>query len=326
LEILVGKVRGMTLSVKTVARPNFAQVVPNRGADAILPGDSPPGWQLTRTLGGGSYCEVYRARPEHCPGKQLADFVVKLAKRRSLSTSLAHELLRREAKVLRACHSHHVVPLLAASFADDAPFLVMPFLPGITLAKLRQSGGQPTLPICLWIARQIAMGLEALAKVGWTHGDVKPENVILGGNGHVTLIDLGFAQPIHSPTDTTAQTLPLVGTPHYLAPERLVAGNAPTASSDVFSLGVVLFELLTNQLPYQATTAAELLKQHQSQKLPDVRATNPQVPLRLARLVRGMLANIPQRRPTPSELVSQLSSLEIELFAERLVGDWTAVA
>jgi serine/threonine-protein kinase len=210
---------------------------------------------------------------------------------------------------------------LDASIHDAPYYLVMPLLRGESLAQ-QISRGTVSVPAALWIVRQMAEGLAALHQAGWMHGDVKPANAMIAPSGHVTLIDLGLAR--HVDRRAAESELELFGTLDYLAPERWRSTSAADIRSDLYSLGIVLFELLTGRRPLSRD---EL--DHWDEKggreaffpkpLPSfsIRVA-PRVPLRVARLLRQMLAQEPLRRPqTPSEVVDRLIDLEVNTFADR---------
>src|SRR5262249_19743092 len=141
------------------------------------------------------------------------------------------------------------------------------------------------------------------------HGDVQPEHLLVGYNCHVTLIDLSLARRIHD--DPMLESNALCGTPPYLAPE-LFTGRAPQTHSEIYSLGVLLFEMLAGQLPFSSSDLAALSSLKRLSALPDVRQFAPHVPREVSELIRALTARDPLRRPHPvGEVIERLLRLEI---------------
>jgi serine/threonine-protein kinase len=223
--------------------------------------------------------------------------------------------LRREAKVGREVTHPHVVPVLAARVEAAPYFVVMPRIAGQTLAG-RLAGGPLPVAMAVWIARQAAQALDALHRQGYLHGDVKPANLLIAPNGHLTLIDLGFARRLDE-TGSAVNRL-VLGTINYLAPELLVSAVRADARSDIFSLGVVLFEMLAGRLPLAARNLPDLLRMHNEYRPPNLRAIRPDMPAALSALVQQMLFREPLRRPQSiCDIVDRLIRLEIETLADR---------
>lgn len=273
-------------------------------------------WQLVRQVAEGNLCRVYQARPADGPLDRSAGYAVKVLLERWQDDTAAIELLRREAIVGRQVSHRHLISVLAAHVGGPPYFVVMPWLAGSTLADLLAAGRRPPLPVALWLARQTAEALGALHVAGWMHGDVKPSNIFVSPSGHATLLDLGF---VRRPEETGCVVDRCVaGTFHYIAPEMITSALRPDIRSDLYSLGVTLYELLTGRLPFVGRSLAELAEQHRQSEPPEIRSLAPRLPLDVARLVHQLLAKEPLRRPqTPAELVVRLTVLEIATFAER---------
>lgn len=276
-------------------------------------------WEFVRLIGEGRMSSVYQARPTGSRAASGAGYAVKVLRPEWQDDSRGLAFLARELHVARKVNNSHLVPILAAQLDAPPYYLAMPLLEGSTLAERMRAEAQLELPAVFWIGRQIAEALEALHTAGWMHSDVKPTNVFVSPTGHVTLFDLGFARAA-SERGTIADR-PVLGTMSYIAPEMLYSDRGGDIHSDVYSLGVTLFEMLTGRLPFDAEDIAELAAQHRQDIPIDLRHLAPHLPTRAARLVQQMLAKEPLRRPMPSDLVDRFAALEIETFTERCVSE-----
>ncbi len=281
-------------------------------------------WELVRLIGEGRLASVYAARPSDKSPDEPASYAIKLLRPQWQDDSRGLALLARETHVARKVTHPHLVPVLAAQLTEPPYYLAMPLLEGHSLAEQLAAHGQLELPLAFWIARQVAEALVAMHTAGWRHGDVKPSNIVVSPCGHATLIDLGFAR--HADEKLTITDRPLLGTVHYIAPEVLFSALGGETPSDIYSLGVTLFEMLTGRLPFDADEIAELANQHRQELPGNLRVAVPHLPTRAARLAQQMLAKEPLRRPTAAELVNRLAALEIETFAERFTFDAADVA
>jgi eukaryotic-like serine/threonine-protein kinase len=272
-------------------------------------------WQLIGSLGRGQWTCVYRARPAVASQQQSASYAVKVLRRERQDDPLAQEMLAREARVAAQVQHPHLIAILEAQLAHEPQHLVMPWLEGASLEAYTRARRLLDPPAVLWIARQTAEALEALDRAGWRHGDIKPSNIFISPRGHATLLDLGFARH-------RGEKLPgagmLAGSGHYLAPEQAFSTARPDIRSDIYSLGVVLYQLLSGRLPLDGETLSQLVAAHKRTAPPHLRRIAPHVPPRAADLVQRMLAKDPLRRPqSPGELRAELVRLEIDSFSER---------
>lgn len=261
--------------------------------------------------------EVYAACPANAPEGSEACYAIKRLKQPWHDIPAARELFHREILAGRTISNPHVVAVLDGKVTQSQSYLVMPLLSGTSVRDQLASNRLPGLPLALWIARQTAQGLEAIDSAGWTHGDIQPDNIFLASDGHATLIDLGCCRS--QAEFASVGERPVVGTPNYLAPEMFTSTGRTDIRSDIYSLGVMLYEILTGQLPYEGRNPAEVAELHR-QGVPDqLRCLAPHLPKEVVLLVRSMLAKEPLRRPqTPRELVQRLVQLEIDSFAERI--------
>lgn len=273
-------------------------------------------WELVELVGQGSWAEVWQARPTEAPAQVAAAYAVKRLHPEWEQHPQALALFEREAAVGRQVTHPHLIPVLAASVVQPPYYLVMPWLEGATLAARLAGGWRPDLPEALWLVRQVAEALGALDAAGWMHGDIKPSNIFVSQEGHVTLLDLGFArrpEEVGSLADRC-----VLGTCHYLAPEAITSALRPDIRSDLYSLGIVLFELLAGRRPFTGDSLSEIVAQHKQERPPELRKLAPHLPAAVTCLVHGLLAKQPVRRPqSPRALIAQLADLEILTFAQR---------
>jgi len=272
-------------------------------------------WRLTARIHEGERLSVFRARPitvTHGPGC----YVVKTPAQRFADDQIAAALVRREARVASLVAHAHLTSVLGGKLDGPAPLVVLPYLDGITLRQMLIA--QAREPECfsrgpataLLIVRQVAEALAALHGAGWLHGQVRPEHVIVSPQGHGTLIDLAQARRLES-EECDAQAWPPSALA-YAAPESFLARGRLAAASDIYSLGILLFELLTGQLPFVAAGRRQWVESHLRQRPLDVRDLRPTISRDIAHLLRKMLAKEPLRRPTAEQLVERLAGLEIE--------------
>ena len=272
-------------------------------------------WDLVREIGRGAWTTVHQARPKACQGD--ADYAVKVPLPQFARDSLVASMLQREAFVSRQVHHPHLSTVLACELDAPPHYLVTPYYPGATIAQTLALGERLPTPHALWIIRQVAEAAAALHAAGWLHSDINASNILVAPTGHTTLIDLGLARRLD---EQESQRDYLAGTPESMAPEMFQASHKLTPAADVYSLGVVLYQLLVGSLPFEDDDPMNLVAAHVETPPPSLRQRLPHVPTRLARLVRRMLAKEPLRRPSTPELIAALTDLEIETFAERLVA------
>jgi hypothetical protein len=248
-------------------------------------------YRLDERLGAGGMSTVYRAR-DSVLERQVA---VKL-----LAEHLAEDdgflaRFRREALAAAKLIHPNVVQVYDSGLDPDAHrhFIVMEYVEGPTVAQLiRQRAPQDTAR-AVDIAVQACDGLEYAHRHGVIHRDVKPGNLIMNPDGVVKLADFGIAKAAEDSRIT--QIGSVVGTAAYLSPER-IQGDEATASADVYSLGVVLYQLLSGKVPYETGSLSELAMRQQEGEPPPLHTLNPEVPPELSRAVTRALAGRPDLR------------------------------
>lgn len=208
-----------------------------------------------------------------------------------------------EARVVASLVHPHIVVLLDFGFYKGTPYLVMEYLPGLSLDKWIKD--PRTLPEIARVMRGVCLGLRHAHGHGVLHRDIKPSNIIVLPDGEAKLIDFGVARAPESKL-TTAGTI--MGTPQYLAPEIIHNGEY-SPKSDLYSLGVVFYELLVKENPFQANNLAACLHKILSYTPPLLHTLKPEVPVELSLTVAAYMEKDPQRRPGSVE--GLLNTLEV---------------
>jgi len=276
-------------------------------------------WLVVGLLADGRWSRVYRAKPRTSPAESASDYVIKVARQDvGEHNTTAAALIRREACVGYAVTHPHLASILSAHVNEPPYYVVMPYLDGATLEAALGAVETIPLPHALWTVRQVTQALGTLHENDWLHSDIKPRNIFISPNGHVTVLDLGLARRIG--WGDCAADGPLVGTLAYTAPESLNSVEETGPPSDIYSVGVTLFRMLTGSLPFAADNAADLAAAHLHSVPPDPRRLNPLIPSRVVRLLARMLAKQPGRRPKAGQLIAWLADLEIETFGERFAA------
>jgi eukaryotic-like serine/threonine-protein kinase len=271
-----------------------------------------PGYELLSFLGGSLLTSVYSARQRQSD----APCAVKVLNRDWQEDSTAVKLLQREARACLAVQHPHLVKLLEAHVTRSPYFLVMEMLGGESLRRRLRRDYRLDVPSALWIARQTAEALAALHRAGFAHGDVKPDNIRIVSDGRAILLDLGFAHRLGENAALLQQGY-VLGTVNYLAPELCGQDLEDGLASDVFSLGVTLFEMLAGQLPYPPGSIEQTFRRHEADPPADIRRLAGPLPAGLAHLMERLLKRLPTDRPRATAVVQQLIGLEIAAIGQR---------
>ena len=220
------------------------------------------------------------------------------------------ERLRREVRASRPGHPNAVA---VYDLFDDGRrrFLTMELIDGSSLSGRLGSGESLSVEQTTAMGRQIAAALTDLHAKGLVHRDVKPGNILLTPDGNAKLCDMGLARSTMR-GGTITETEMVVGTPAYMAPEQALAGDL-TAASDVYALGLTLFQCLTGEVPLQEDTAVATLMLRQRSRPPNVRTERAECPKWLDRLIRRMLSPMPEERPTSEEVERALAEKRVRI-------------
>ena len=188
-------------------------------------------------------------------------------------------------------------------------YIIMDYAGGGSLSDRLKKNGAMQIRDAIAVASEIASALDAAHKAGVVHRDIKPDNILFDDAGHAKLADLGIAKFSSSGTETTTvtKTGTIVGTPAYMAPEQMMDSHNVDGRADIYSLGLVLYEMLTGARPNAGSTIVELLaKAVKGEELPDIRTVRPEVSASLAYVIALMVAPKPESRPGSADDVAKL--------------------
>ena len=248
-------------------------------------------FELLRLLGRGGAGRVYEARNVKS-GRTVA--VKVLAFRPLESAADAFKRLRREARVAASVTHHNVVPVHDLGVAEGLPFIEMELIEGTSLREhLRREGGLPPRQACTLCVQALA-GLAAVHEHGIVHGDVKPGNILLDGEGQVRLTDFGLSRFLEETTSMTSNRK-AVGSPHFMAPEQW-RGDLLTARTDLYAMGLVLYNMLTGVLPFEGLSLVAMMYRHLNESVLEAQRSPAAMPNHLARIIRRSTEKAPERR------------------------------
>ena len=262
-------------------------------------------FEILSVLGAGGMGVVYKARD-----RELDDLVaLKMLKRELWGDRGQLERLKSEIKLARKITHPNVLRTFDFGEIDGIPYISMEYVRGVTLRYLLDQTHRLPYSAGLRLGKQLCAGLGAAHAVGVMHRDIKPENLILTPTGNAKLMDFGIARPIERMTPGQTQVGFIVGTPQYLSPEQL-QGREVDARADIYSTGIVLYEIFTGELPFSAPTVMELMLKHLKDPPPSPRTHWGEIPERLERIILRCLEKEPEARyPTVAELQHDLESL-----------------
>jgi eukaryotic-like serine/threonine-protein kinase len=247
-------------------------------------------YQIDGRIGSGGMAEVYRARD-----LMLERTVAVKLLREDFSTDESfRERFRQEAKAAASLSHPNIVTIHDFGFDDKQIFIVMEYIPGTDLKTILEGRGSLSIEEALHLIIQACAGVGYAHRVGLVHLDVKPHNMIVTPDQRLKVTDFGIARALAT---IHAQEVNRVvwGSPQYFSPEQ-ASGHPPTPASDVYGLGVVLYELLTGRLPFIASTAAELSRMHRLVPPTPPSQINPAIPPELEQACLKVLGKEPSSR------------------------------
>lgn len=247
-------------------------------------------YELVAQQGSGGMSVIYKAQ-DRSLGRMVAIKIL----RPSLTQDPAFlEKFQQEARSVAAMSHPNIVTIHDVGNDGPTHYIVMEMVEGQDLKKIIRTRGALPLDRALDIGIQICAGLGFAHRSQLVHADVKPQNILINADGVIKVTDFGIAQAY---TDTMPQTRSDVvwGSPHYFAPEQ-ARGEKPSPASDVYSIGVVVFEMFTGRLPFIGTSQRELALAHIQSEIPQVKDINPRVPAELSNIIAKVMSKRPNDR------------------------------
>ncbi|RRJ83904.1 bifunctional serine/threonine-protein kinase/formylglycine-generating enzyme family protein [Aestuariirhabdus litorea] len=258
-----------------------------------------PGYRILREINRGGMSTVYLAIQESF-GREVA---LKVMSPALASDPSFGERFLREANIVGRLSHPHIISVYDVGVYDQLYYIAMDYCPGQSLQQLIHSG--LTQERALEILRQVAHALDFAHEKGFVHRDVKSENILFRQDGSAVLTDFGIAKALDAPVDVTSAGS-IVGTPHYMSPEQ-AKGHNLDGRADLYSLGIVFYEMLMGKVPYTGDSAVAIGIKHVSQPVP-VLAPRYQ---RFQPMLRRMLAkNVSERYQRGAEVVNDIAMLE----------------
>ncbi len=270
---------------------------------SISPGENVGPYRIIEQLGSGGMATVYKA---YHPS--LDRYVaIKVLHPAFKANPQFFERFQREARIVAKLEHPHIIPVYDFNEHQGEPYLVMRFVEGDTL-KPRMSGTPMPSAEILHLMRPVCQALTYAHKQGVLHRDIKPSNIMVAKDGEVFLTDFGLARMVQAGESTLSQDM-MVGTPQYISPEQAQGLSELDGRTDIYSLGVVLYEMITGRVPFSADTPFATVHDHIYTPLPLPSSINSEITPEVERLLLKALAKEPDDRfATTEELLNSLET------------------
>lgn len=272
------------------------------------PGQRVNGYEIDGVLGSGGTSEVYHAR-DAATGQPV---VLKVPHPQLIGDLATFSRFQREIAIGKRLQHPNIQRVLGTGQLDNGvtPYIVLEYVEGESLRRYLDAHKLLPIEEAIRIAGELAAAIAHCHREGVIHRDLKPENVLIASDGQVKIMDFGIALLRGARRVTWGSLSSTVGTPDYMAPEQ-VRGERGDERTDVYAVGVMLYEMLTGEVPYEGDNALAVMSLHVNQDPPLVTSRRPEVPPALAAVVDRALRREPgQRYPTMEALAHDLAHLD----------------
>lgn len=269
------------------------------GSDTVLVDVAPriPGYRLVRLLGRGGMGRVFLCEDEGL-GRRVA---IKVISEGLCEDEEIIARFRREARAMAAVDHPNIARVYSIGEADGLPYFVMQYVEGESLAARIARSRRLELEAALHVVHQALDALEAAWERKLVHRDLKPANILMDRHNRAHLVDFGLARPVESAESVTlTKAGQMLGTPAYMSPEQ-VRGEDVDFRSDLYSLGVIFFEMLTGARPFAGPSSMAVVLQHLQEPMPSLRAQRPDLAPDVERTIRWLVSKDPVARPQSHE-------------------------
>ncbi len=273
-------------------------------------------YEIIKMIGEGGMANVYLANDNILERK----VAIKVLRGDLSNDEKFIRRFKREALSVSNLSHPNIVEVYDVGEEDGNYYIVMEYIEGKTLKQLLQKRGALTLPEVIDIMSQLTDGLSHAHEAYIIHRDIKPQNIMIEDNGLVKITDFGIAMALNS-TQLT-QTNSVMGSVHYLPPEQ-ANGKGSTIKSDIYSLGILMYELLAGSVPFKGDTAVEIALKHMKEKMPSIRKQNPTIPQSVENIVLKATAKNPKNRyDSVREMYNDLQTAMEKDNEKRLVYEY----
>ncbi|HFI0148478.1 TPA: Stk1 family PASTA domain-containing Ser/Thr kinase [Streptococcus suis] len=260
-------------------------------------------YRIVRQIGRGGMADVYLARDLILDGEEVA---VKVLRTNYQTDQIAIQRFQREARAMAELDHPNIVRISDIGEEDGQQYLAMEYVNGLDLKRYIKENAPLSNDVAVRIMGQILLAMRMAHTRGIVHRDLKPQNVILTSNGVAKVTDFGIAVAFAETSLT--QTNSMLGSVHYLSPEQ-ARGSKATIQSDIYAMGIILFEMLTGRIPYDGDSAVTIALQHFQKPIPSVREENANVPQALENVVlKATAKKLNERYKSVAEMYADLAS------------------